>query len=66
MWSLCFTGAFAVSSDGLSGGLALFWSSDLKVDLKAFSSQIMDVLVTQEEGFTWRVALVYGEPRKEL
>ncbi|KAM0834300.1 hypothetical protein ACQ4PT_063687 [Festuca glaucescens] len=66
MWSLGFTGAFAVSSDGLSGGLALFLSSDLKVDLKSFSSQIMDVLVTQEEGFAWRVTLVYGEPRKEL
>jgi hypothetical protein len=66
MWSLGFSGAFAVSSNGLSGGLALFWSSSVKVDLRAFSSQLIDIVVSQEEGPDFRATLIYGEPRKEL
>jgi hypothetical protein len=66
MWSLGYSGAFAVSSNGLSGGLALFWSSSLKVSLRAFSTQLIDILVTPEERLEWRSTLVYGEPKKEL
>jgi hypothetical protein len=50
----------------LSGGLALFWSSSVKVDLRAFSSQLIDIVVSQEEGPDFRATLIYGEPRKEL
>ena len=65
-WMLGFSGAFAVSSDGLSGGLALFWSSDVKVDLKDFSSHLIDIVITQEDGLSWRTTIIYGEPKKEL
>jgi hypothetical protein len=35
MWSLGFSGCYAVSSDGLSGGLALFWLSSISVSVQA-------------------------------
>ena len=35
------------------------------MDLRAFSSQLIDIIVSQEEGIEWRATLV-GEPKKEL
>ncbi|VAI29049.1 unnamed protein product [Triticum turgidum subsp. durum] len=66
MWQLGFNGSFAVSSDGLSGGLVLFWSSSISVSLRAFSNQIIDILIKTEEGAEWRTTFVYGEPKREL
>ena len=36
-FSLGFSGCFAIDSDGLSGGIRLFWSSDVDVNLENFS-----------------------------
>ena len=45
MWSLGFSGCFAVSSDGKSGGLALFWVQECTISLKHYSPNIIDVIV---------------------
>jgi len=45
MWSLGFSGCFAVSRDGKSGGLALFWVQECTISLKHYSPNIIDVIV---------------------
>lgn len=66
MWSLGFSGCFAVSSEGRSGGLALFWKDPSKVSLKSYCEYFIDVNITQDDGHMWRATFVYGEPRTEL
>ncbi|KAJ1270996.1 hypothetical protein BS78_06G095000 [Paspalum vaginatum] len=66
MRSLGFSGCFAVSSEGRSGGLALFWVQECTVSLKHYSPNIMDVIIGSEASHIWRASFVYGEPRTEL
>jgi hypothetical protein len=66
MWTLGFSGSFAVSSVGLSGGLALFWLPQYTVELEGFNAHCIDVKVTSEECVPWRATFVYGEARREL
>jgi hypothetical protein len=61
-WSLGFDSCFAVSSEGKSGGLALFWGNGCSVSLQHYSSNIIDVLVSHPVG-TWKCTFVYGEPK---
>ena len=65
MWSLGFKGCFAVSSEGLSGGLALFLSSTVDVSVKAFNKRCIDTHVKLNDGEVWRATFVYGEPKRE-
>ena len=44
-YTLGLAGSFAIDSFGLSGGIGLFWSKDVTVDLKNFSKNHIDVLV---------------------
>jgi hypothetical protein len=48
--------------EGKGGGLALFVSSDLKVDLINFGPHHIDVIVQNQIGMKWRTTFVYGEP----
>jgi hypothetical protein len=66
MWSFGFSGCFAVSSDGRSGGLALFWVQDCPVSLKHYNSNIIDVTIGSDLEHMWRASFVYGEPRAGL
>lgn len=65
--SLGFGGSFAVDSDGLSGGIGLFWRTDVVVELKSFNLNHIDVLVKAvgDDERPWRFTGFYGEPRKE-
>ena len=63
MWSLGFSGCFAVSSEGRSGGLALFWVKECVVSLEHYSMNIIDVLINLEDGSVWKSTFVYGEPK---
>ena len=65
--SLGFAGCFAVDSNGLSGGIGLFWSAELVVDLKSYSSGHIDVVVRRENQSRseWRFTGFYGAPRVE-
>jgi hypothetical protein len=64
---LGFAGCIAVDSDGLSGGLGLFWSAEYDVDLKNYSSSHIDVMVRKKEhnSFEGRFTGFYGAPRAE-
>ncbi|XP_071680193.1 uncharacterized protein [Lolium perenne] len=48
MWSLGYSGSFAVSSIGLSGGLALFWLPQYSVSLKGYNSHCINVMISSE------------------
>ena len=65
MWSLGYSGSFAVSSVGLSGGLALFWLHSFSVSLKGYNSHCIDVVISKDGCTPWRVTFVYGEPRRD-
>uniref|UniRef100_A0A0A8ZJ88 Uncharacterized protein n=1 Tax=Arundo donax TaxID=35708 RepID=A0A0A8ZJ88_ARUDO len=45
-------GYFAVDSEGLSGGVGLFWTTDVNVDLLHYSKSHIDVRVNSKEGDT--------------
>jgi hypothetical protein len=65
MYSLGYSGSFAVSCEGLSGGLALFWLPQFDVSLKGFNAHCIDVVISSMGMAPWRVSFVYGEPRRE-
>ena len=64
---LGFAGCYAVDSDGLSGGVGLFWSSNVDVDLKNYGQSHIDVMVKQKSNplQSWCFTGFYGEPRVE-
>lgn len=58
-----FTG---VSSEGMSGGLALFWHESVIVDIKDVNARYIDAYVRLSPiDPVWHVTFVYGEPRVE-
>ena len=65
--SLGFAGCFEVDSAGLSGGIGLFWSRDVQVELKSYSAGHIDVIVWAADLSTleWRFTGFYGAPRSE-
>ena len=65
MWSLGYNGCLDVNCQGRSGGLALFWSTDLCVSLQSFCSNFIDVHVKEASGVIWRATFVYGEPKTD-
>ncbi|CAN6234585.1 unnamed protein product [Urochloa humidicola] len=65
-WRLGLRHSLAVSSDGLSGGLVLFWDESINVTLLSQGERYIDVPVTDDVGTApWRATFVYGEPRVE-
>lgn len=59
-------GFAGVSSDGMSGGLALFWHESIHMEIKAVHERYIDVYVClSHDGPKWHVTFVYGEPRVE-
>ena len=65
--TLGFAGCFAVDSNGLSGGIGLFWSKNVVVGLKNYISSHIDVLVKKvdQPSVEWRFTGFYGAPRAE-
>jgi hypothetical protein len=65
--SLGFAGCFAVDSNGLSGGIGLFWSADISVDVKNFSACHIDAMVRSKDDVDseWRFTGFYWAPRAE-
>ena len=62
-----FVKGFAVSSEGLSGGVGIFWLAAVSVDIKNYSKNHIDLLVECKDGSIpkWRFTGIYGEPRRE-
>ncbi|KAK3230421.1 hypothetical protein Dsin_002302 [Dipteronia sinensis] len=59
---LGFFGKLVVDCVGRSGGLCLFWTNFLKVDLLSFSRFHIDVQVNSHGGKIWRLTGFYGHP----
>jgi hypothetical protein len=54
------------SSDGLSGGLALFWHDQINVEVQHVNERYIDAYVSESPNSPqWRLTCVYGEPRVE-
>ena len=52
-----------VPSVGRSGGLAMLWRRDIKVEVQGYSRSYIDVVVTDPElGFKWCITGFYGNP----
>jgi exonuclease III len=49
MWSLGYTGSYALSCIGRSGGLALFWRQPYSVSVRGFNSHCINVIVHEGE-----------------
>ena len=65
-WKLGLKHCLASDSDGLSGGIVLFWDEHINVTLLSQGSRYIDVLVSDDpNGVPWRATFVYGEPRVE-
>jgi hypothetical protein len=59
-------GFVGMDSEGMSGGLAIYWHESLRVDVKEVSARYIDVVVqTSDDAPQWRITCVYGEPRVE-
>jgi hypothetical protein len=55
---------FAVKGEGKGGGLALFWTEEVTVDLLSFSDNHIDVHISGGPyDNMWRGTFVYGEPK---
>lgn len=55
---------FLVSSNGLSGGLALFWKKDVKIDILASSPNFIDTRV-HFLNHHFYLTFVYGAPARQ-
>lgn len=65
-WRLGLKNYLASDSNGLSGGLALFWDESLCVTLLSQGPRHIDVLIVDDPSAPpWRATFVYGEPRAE-
>jgi hypothetical protein len=55
-----------IDSDGLSGGLALFWHESVHVEIKKVTERFIDAHIrTSSADPVWHAMFVYGEPRVE-
>jgi hypothetical protein len=59
--TLGYDNAFAVSSTGRSGGLAIFWNNEIKIELLPYSQYHIDAIVSPASEESWRLTCVYGE-----
>lgn len=59
-WKLGFPSAIGVDAIGLSGGLCIFWSNNVRFVLESFSSRHIIGSVHSEDGLVWRFGGIYG------
>ena len=64
--SFGFDNAFAVSSQGRSGGLGIFWNNPIKVEILGYSKYHIDVKISDLGGDPWRFSCFYGEAQTHL
>ena len=58
-----FANGLIVPSQGRSGGVALFWTRDINLEIKSFSGNHIDAIVREaDNNFLWRITGFYGHP----
>lgn len=66
-WELGYGNMLSILARGRSGGLLMFWRSDMSMTLRSFSHSHIDALVEGKDGgASYRLTNVYGEPQAEL
>jgi len=55
--------SFAISSEGRSGGLSIFWNNNVRVEILPYSQYHIDAIITENREDAWRFTCVYGEAR---
>ncbi|KAL5570907.1 hypothetical protein UlMin_020504 [Ulmus minor] len=63
---LGFSGMLIWEKEGRSGGLCLFWSTGVDVQLLSGSKGHIDVIVTTHNSLSWRFTGLYGNPDSSL
>lgn len=63
-WILNMPNLVVKNCKGLSGGLALFWRSEVDLSVKSLSKYHIDAVI-KEDGGEWRFTGIYGEPKVE-
>ena len=59
-------GFCGVDSNGMSGGLALYWREDCVVEILDKKDRFIDTVIRVREGAAqWRATFVYGGPHVE-
>lgn len=54
---------FVVEAEGCSGGLALFWTSNININMVFFSRSYIEVNIFDYDGYLiWRFLVIYGFP----
>lgn len=64
--TLGFDNSFAISSNGRSGGLGIFWNNPIKVEILGYSVYHIDCSVDEPGHDKWRASCFYGEARTHL
>jgi hypothetical protein len=60
---LSLKGFAGFSSDGLSGGLTLFWHELVSVEIQSINERVIDAYICLSSNAPkWRLTCVYGEP----
>lgn len=60
-FKLDFSNGLIVPSSGRSGGLALLWSKEVMLEIKSFSKNHIDAIITESpESFSWHFTGFYG------
>ena len=60
-FKLGFSNGLLVPSQGKSGGLALLWSKDVKLEIKSYSQHHINATITEHESnYTWRFTGFYS------
>ena len=53
---------FVVPRHNIGGGLALFWPTDMSVDIQSYSDQHIDAIINHEVDDAWQFTGSYGDP----
>ena len=64
--SIGYDNGYAVSSQGRSGGLGLFWNDPIKIEILGYSAYHIDCSVEEPGASQWRATVFYGEAQTHL
>ena len=59
--TLGFDNGYAVSSNGRSGGIGMFWNNEINLEILGYSEYHLDAKVSMANIPYWRLTCVYGE-----
>lgn len=59
---LGFNSLFVVPSHGRSGGLAMLWKAEMRLEIQNYSRYHIDSVVVENDGKEWRLTGFYGHP----